>query len=75
MRIRFAKYGLLIALCVHVSYRLDWKFICVFQITQEILDSRGDVDKANFGIIMTRARFDGQQFVDSYLFGRSLAMA
>jgi len=60
---------------LHIWLPEDLHAESICKITQEILDSRTDVDKMNFGIIMTRARFDGQQFVDSYLFGRSLAMA
>ena len=48
---------------------------CVRQLAVEVLASRPEAADGQLGIILTKVRFEGQEFVDSYLFGRSLAMA
>ena len=48
---------------------------CVQQLAVEVLASRPEAADGQLGIILTKVRFEGQEFVDSYLFGRSLAMA
>ena len=53
---------------------------CVFelfaqQMAAEVLASRPEAADGQLGIILTKVRFEAQEFVDSYLFGRSLAMA